>query len=62
MAVRSGGKIKLYEEYNVNVYSNASVATAPTTSAKRGRPRKQTPEKVRLPRRTKRKAKVNASS
>jgi len=60
----SGNKLNIYQDYNQNAYSNASVATAPTTHAKRGRPQRQqqSAEKVKFPRKSKRKAKVNASS
>ena len=54
----SGRKLKIYEANDV---SEASAITAPT-SAKRGRPRKAAPVKIKFPPSNKRKAKVNASA
>ena len=60
----AGKNMRLYEEASITDHRNFSAETAPTTSAKpRGRPRNiTTPVKVKLPRKSNRKAKVKATS
>ena len=59
----AGKNMRLYEA-SVTDHRNFSAETAPTTAAKsRGRPRNDsTPVKVRLPRKSNRKAKVKATT
>ena len=61
----AGKNMRLYEAASTTDHRNFSAETAPTTAAKsRGRPRNDstTPVKVRLPRKSNRKAKVKATT